>query len=96
VLTFGKGVIMSQSRMLEIARVVQPHDQLSYTGTGPNLSFVTGGWADMLVLTLSHLAYFSKLTMTITQLNPEGAFISERYTATYVHIQIPKGARAPN
>jgi hypothetical protein len=59
VLTFGKGVIMSQSRMLEIARVVQPHDQLSYTGTGPNL--VTGGWVDMLVLTLilSHFAYFS-------------------------------------
>jgi hypothetical protein len=35
--------------MLEIARVVQPDDQLSYTGTGPNLSFMTGGWADMLV-----------------------------------------------
>ncbi len=50
---------MSQSRMLEIARVVQPHDQLSYSGTGPNLSFMTaGGWADMLVLTLSHFAYF--------------------------------------
>ena len=43
---------MSQSRMLEIARVVQPHDQLSYSGTGPNLSFMTGGWADMLVLIL--------------------------------------------
>jgi hypothetical protein len=53
VLTFGKGIIMSQSRMLEIARVVQPDDQLSYTGTGPNLSFMTGGWADMLVLILS-------------------------------------------
>ena len=52
VLSFGRGIIMSQSRMLEIARVVQPHDQLSYSGTGPNLSFMTGGWADMLVLLL--------------------------------------------
>jgi hypothetical protein len=50
VLTFGKGVVMSQSRMLKIASVVQPHHQLSYTGTG--LSFVTGGWVDMLVLVL--------------------------------------------
>jgi hypothetical protein len=52
VLSFGRGIITSQSRMLEIARVVQPHDQLSYSGTGPNLSFMTGGWADMLVLLL--------------------------------------------
>lgn len=49
VLTFGQGIVMSQSRMLEIARVVQHHDQLSYTGTGPSLSYVTGGWVDMLV-----------------------------------------------
>lgn len=49
VLTFGKGVVMSQSRMLKIASVVQPHQQLSYTGTGPSLSFVTGGWVDMLL-----------------------------------------------
>ena len=49
VLTFGKGVVMSQSRMLKIASVVEPHQQLSYTGTGPGLSFVTGSWVDMLV-----------------------------------------------
>jgi hypothetical protein len=59
VLAFGKGIIMSQSRMLEIARVVQPHDQLSYTGTGPSLSFMTGGWADMLVLILRVSLTFS-------------------------------------
>ena len=39
---------MSQSRMLEIARVVQPHEQLSYSGT-PGLSFTTGSWVEMLV-----------------------------------------------
>ncbi len=49
VLSFGAGIVMSQSRMLEVARVVQPHDQLSYTGTGPGLSFMTGSWVDMLV-----------------------------------------------
>ena len=50
VLAFGgRGIVMSQSRMLEIARVVQPHEQLSYTGTGPGLSFVTGSWVEMLV-----------------------------------------------
>ena len=49
---------MSQSRMLEIARVVQPHDQL-YSGAGPNLSFMTGGWVDMLVLILLLLLNFS-------------------------------------
>ena len=50
VLAFGgRGIVMSQSRMLEIARVVQPHEQLSYTGTGPGLSFVTGGWVELLV-----------------------------------------------
>ncbi|KAH9983615.1 hypothetical protein BJV74DRAFT_612947 [Russula compacta] len=49
VLTFGQGIVMSQSRMLEIARVVQHHDQFSYTGTGPSLSYVTGGWVDMLL-----------------------------------------------
>ena len=59
VLSFGKGIIMSQSRMLEIARVVQPHDQLSYSGTGPNLSFMTGGWADMLVLILLNFSHIS-------------------------------------
>jgi len=58
VLTFGKGVVMSQSRMLKIASVVQPHHQLSYTGTGPNLSFVTGGWVDMLVLVLESRSAF--------------------------------------
>jgi len=61
VLTFGKGIIMSQSRMLEIARVVQPHDHLSYSSTGPNLSFMTGGWADMLVLIL--LCNFSHISL---------------------------------
>lgn len=45
----GGGIVMSQSRMLEIARVVQPHEQLSYTGTGPGLSFVTGSWVEMLL-----------------------------------------------
>jgi len=49
VLTFGQGIIMSQSRMLEIARVVQPQHQLSYSGTGPSLSFVTGSWVDTLL-----------------------------------------------
>jgi len=38
--------------MLEIARVVQPHGQLSYWHrTEPVIhAFMTGGWADMLVL----------------------------------------------
>ena len=52
VLTFGKGIVMSQPRMLKIASVVQPQQQLSYTGTGASLSFVTGGWVDMLVRVL--------------------------------------------
>ena len=76
--------------MLEIARVVQPHDQLSYPGTGPNLSFMTGGWADMLVLVLRIFLTHSGLTID-AQLNPGGAFISERYTATYVHNSDSKG-----
>jgi hypothetical protein len=63
VLSFGRGIIMSQSRMLEIARVVQPHDQLSYSGTGPNLSFMTGGWADMLVLLLLLLPNFVHISL---------------------------------
>ncbi len=58
VLTFGKGIVMSQSRMLKIASVVQPHHQLSYTGTGPSLSFVTGGWVDMLVRVLESRSVF--------------------------------------
>jgi hypothetical protein len=58
VLTFGKGVVMSQSRMLKIANVVQPHHQLAYTGAGPSLSFVTGGWVDMLVLVLESRLVF--------------------------------------
>lgn len=49
VLTFGQGIVMSQPRMLDIARVVQPHDQLSFAGTGPSLSFVNGSWVDILV-----------------------------------------------
>lgn len=87
VLTFGKGIVMNQSRMLKIASVVQPHQQLSYTGTGPSLSFVTGGWVNMLVRTLESLPV--SLLMVI-QLNPEGSLIAERYTATYVLIQIQK------
>ncbi|KAH9171210.1 hypothetical protein EDB89DRAFT_2114611 [Lactarius sanguifluus] len=43
------GIVISQSRMLEIARAVQPQE-LSYPGTGPSLSFMTGSWVDMLVL----------------------------------------------
>jgi hypothetical protein len=78
---------MNQSRMLKIASVVQPHQQLSYTGTGPSLSFVTGGWVNMLVRTLESLPV--SLLMVI-QLNPEGSLIAERYTATYVLIQIQK------
>ena len=62
VLSFGKGIIMSQSRMLEIARVVQPHDQL-YSGAGPNLSFMTGGWVDMLVLILLLLLNLSHISL---------------------------------
>jgi hypothetical protein len=53
VLAFGAGIVLSQSRMLEIARVVQPHEQLSYTGTGPSLSFMTSSWVDMLVFLIS-------------------------------------------
>jgi hypothetical protein len=87
VLTFGKGIVMSQSRMLKVASVVQPHQQLSYTGTGPSLSFVTGGWVDMLVRVLESL---SISYLMVIQLNPEGSLIVERYTATYVHIQIQK------
>ncbi|KAH9069834.1 hypothetical protein EDB83DRAFT_2518178 [Lactarius deliciosus] len=41
VLDFGAGIVISQSRMLEIARAVQPQE-LSYPGTGPSLSFMTG------------------------------------------------------
>ncbi|KAH9018014.1 hypothetical protein EDB85DRAFT_1874116 [Lactarius pseudohatsudake] len=48
VLGFGAGMVISQSRMLEIARVVQPQE-LSYPGTGPSLSFMTGSWVDMLL-----------------------------------------------
>jgi hypothetical protein len=59
VLTFGKGIVMSQSRMLKIASVVQPHQQLSYTGTGPSLSFATGGWVDMLVRVLNLFRFSS-------------------------------------
>jgi hypothetical protein len=70
VLSFGKGIIMSQSRMLEIARVVQPHDQLSYTGTGPNLSFMTGGWADMLVLMLCISPHLFWLTICARTVEP--------------------------
>ncbi|KAH9013134.1 hypothetical protein EDB85DRAFT_2296401 [Lactarius pseudohatsudake] len=36
------------SRMLEIARAVQPQE-LSYPGTGPSLSFMTGSWVDTLL-----------------------------------------------
>jgi hypothetical protein len=79
----GGGIVMSQSRMLEIARVVQPHEQLSYTGTGPGLSFVTGSWVEMLVslfaLSLSCLA--DEVTF---QLNSKDTLSPERYTATYV------------
>ena len=89
VLAFGAGIVMSQSRMLEIARVVQPHEQLSYTGTGPSLSFMTGSWVDMLVF----LTYLCPLVCladeTVFQLNSEGALSSERYTATYVLISGP-------
>ncbi|KAH9967664.1 hypothetical protein BGW80DRAFT_1340762 [Lactifluus volemus] len=49
VLNFGQGVVMSQSRMLEIARIVEPQDQMPYNSTGPSLSFVTRGWVDMLL-----------------------------------------------
>jgi hypothetical protein len=87
VLTFGEGIVMSQSRMLKIASVVQPHQQLSYTGTGPSLSFATGGWVDMLVWVLESL---SVSWLMVIQLNPKGSLIGERYTATYVHIQIQK------
>jgi len=79
---------MSQSRMLEIARVVQRQHQLSYSGTGPSLSFVTGSWVDMLVLVL---CISLPHQLTVTQLNPEGALMTERYTATYVHIKITTG-----
>ncbi|KAH9166258.1 hypothetical protein EDB89DRAFT_2076031 [Lactarius sanguifluus] len=48
VLGFGAGIVISRSRMLEIARAVQPQG-LSYPGTGPSLSFMTGSWMDMLV-----------------------------------------------
>ncbi|KAH9032650.1 hypothetical protein EDB84DRAFT_1578531 [Lactarius hengduanensis] len=68
VLGFGAGIVISQSRMLEIARAVQPQE-LSYPGTGPSLSFMTGSWVD---------------TLMVLQLNSEGALSSERYTATYV------------
>lgn len=44
----GGGIVMSQSRMLEIARVVQPREQLSYS-SAPGLSFTTGSWVEMLV-----------------------------------------------
>ena len=84
---------MSQFHMLKIANVVQPHHQLSYTGAGPSLSFVTGGWVDMLVPVLEPR---SVSQLTVFQLNPEGSLVAERYTATYVLIQIRKETRAPH
>jgi hypothetical protein len=81
----GGGIVMSQSRMLEIARVVQPHEQLSYTGTGPGLSFVTGSWVEMLVLYPYLILSLGCLADEVTfQLNSKDMLSPERYTATYV------------
>ena len=86
---------MSQSRMLEIARVVQPHEQLSYTGTGPGLSFVTGSWVEMLVFSIYLFSLSCLADEVIFQLNTRGALSSERYTATYVYISGSWDTRAP-
>ncbi|KAI0267083.1 hypothetical protein BC834DRAFT_969116 [Gloeopeniophorella convolvens] len=49
VLAFARGVVMSQSRMLEIARVVRPHEQLPFADPAAGLQFATGSWVDMLL-----------------------------------------------
>lgn len=79
VLAFGAGIVMSQSRMLDIARVVQPHEQLSYTGTGPGLSFVTGSWVDML---LNSEGALSSERYTATYVSPTNMHPPLRLTLT--------------
>ncbi|KAH9069874.1 hypothetical protein EDB83DRAFT_2518222 [Lactarius deliciosus] len=73
VLGFGAGIVISQSRMLEIARAVQPQE-LSYSGTGPRLSFMTGSWVDMPV---SPTNMHPPLRLTLTPPDEPG-FLLER------------------
>ncbi|KAH9055442.1 hypothetical protein EDB87DRAFT_1640875 [Lactarius vividus] len=78
VLGFGAGIVVSQSRMLEIARAVQPHE-LSYPGTGPGLSFMTGSWVDML---LNSEGTLSSERYTATYVSPTNMHPPLRLTLT--------------
>ncbi|KAH9013577.1 hypothetical protein EDB85DRAFT_2158086 [Lactarius pseudohatsudake] len=78
VLGFGAGIVISQSRMLEIARVVQPQE-LSYPGTGPSLSFMTGSWVDTL---LNSEGALSSERYTATYVSPTNMHPPLRLTLT--------------
>ncbi|KAH9166269.1 hypothetical protein EDB89DRAFT_2233010 [Lactarius sanguifluus] len=78
VLGFGAGIVISQSRMLEIARAVQPQE-LSYPGTGPSLSFMTGSWVDML---LNSEGALSSERYTATYVSPTNMHPPLRLTLT--------------
>ncbi|KAH8995276.1 hypothetical protein EDB86DRAFT_1189311 [Lactarius hatsudake] len=78
VLGFGAGIVISQSRMLEIARAVQPQE-LSYAGTGPSLSFMTGSWVDML---LNSEGALSSERYTATYVSPTNMHPPLRLTLT--------------
>ncbi|KAH9166261.1 hypothetical protein EDB89DRAFT_1857615 [Lactarius sanguifluus] len=75
---FGAGIVISQSRMLEIARAVQPQE-LSYPGTGPSLSFMTGSWVDML---LNSEGALSSERYTATYVSPTNMHPPLRLTLT--------------
>ncbi|KAH9166265.1 hypothetical protein EDB89DRAFT_2233005 [Lactarius sanguifluus] len=78
VLGFGARIVISQSRMLEIARAVQPQE-LSYPGPGPNLSFMTGSWVDML---LNSEGALSSERYTATYVSPTNMYPPLRLTLT--------------
>ncbi|KAH9002498.1 hypothetical protein EDB83DRAFT_2237698 [Lactarius deliciosus] len=78
VLGFGAGIVISQSRMLEIARAVQPQE-LSYSGTWPRLAFMTGSWVDML---LNSEGALSSERYTATYVSPTNMHPPLRLTLT--------------
>ncbi|KAH9069870.1 hypothetical protein EDB83DRAFT_2518218 [Lactarius deliciosus] len=78
VLGFGAGIVISQSSMLEIARAVQPQE-LSYAGTEPSLSFMTGSWVDML---LNSEGALSSERYTATYVSPTNMHPPLRLTLT--------------
>ncbi|KAH9171201.1 hypothetical protein EDB89DRAFT_2230226 [Lactarius sanguifluus] len=68
----------NQSRMLEIARAVQLQE-LSYPGTGPSLSYMTGSWVDML---LNSEGALSSERYTATYVSPTNMHPPLRLTLT--------------